>query len=102
MLEFNSTLLMNALTTNIEGILGGGVAGEFYNEVIQQMVPELLQQNKAEVGRYISDSIMTPVNQVLNTMTLPDLIGLHSHRKKQTTANPLKPSVAVKSCTLSG
>lgn len=98
--EFNSILLIDAVTSNIEGILGGGEAEEFYNEVIEQIVPELLQTNTAEVGRFISDSIMGPVNKVLNTMTLADLIGLHSHRKKGTTANALIAPAAVKTCTL--
>lgn len=97
MLEFNSTLLVDAVTTNIEGILGGE-EGELYNEMIQQLVPALLHSNKAEVGRYISDSIMGPVNKVLNTMKLSDLIGLNSHRKKGNTANALIPSAAVKTC----
>lgn len=91
---------MDAVTSNIEGILGGGEADEIYNDVIEQMVPELLQSYTAEVGRYISDSIMDPVNEVLNTMTLADLIGLHSHRKRGTTANASIVSAAVKTCTL--
>lgn len=91
---------MDAVTSNIEGILGGGEADDFYNNVIEQMVPELLQSNTAEVGRYISDSIMGPVNKVLNTMTLADLIGLQSHRKKGTTTNALITSSAGKTCTL--
>lgn len=83
MLEFNSNLVVDAVSSNIQGILGGGESDELYNRLIEELIPELLQSNKAEVGRYISDSIMGPVNKVLNTMTVADLIGLHSHRKKE-------------------
>lgn len=75
MLELNSTLLMDGMTSKIEGIMGDESASDFYNEMIAKVVPDMMNQSRAEVGRYISDLLMGPANEVLNKITLGDLIG---------------------------
>lgn len=55
--------------------MGDQSATDFYNEMIAKVVPDMMDNNRIEVGQFISDQLMEPVNKVLNDITLADLIG---------------------------
>lgn len=74
--EFNTTLSMERVSSNIEGILGGGGAGDFYNQLIEALIPDMLEMNRLEISEFLRDTVMEPVNKILNEMKLSDLIGL--------------------------
>lgn len=74
LLEFYSTLLLKSVESNFEGITGGSETGEFYNQLIEHTVPGLLKSNKEQVSRYITKRVMGSANEVLNKMSIVDLL----------------------------
>lgn len=74
MIEFVPTLLMDAVTSNFEGIMGGDGSNEMFNEVIEQILPLLLESHKEEVSESIADLVVDPVNKELSTMKLMDMM----------------------------
>lgn len=74
MLEFNSTLSVDRVSSDIQGIMGGGAGNDFYNRAIEEMVPELLRTYSREISQVISDVVMPVANKELNQMTLADLL----------------------------
>lgn len=74
LLEFYSTVLLESVESNFEGISGGSETAEFYNDLIEQTMPELLKSHKANVSRFITSKVMRPANKVLNKMRLVDLL----------------------------
>lgn len=74
--EFETIFSMKQVKSNIEGIMGGGPMGDFYNQLLETLIPELLVTYEQEVTDFVRDTIMKPVNKILNTMTLSDLIGM--------------------------
>lgn len=65
---------MESVESNFEGISGGSETGEFYNQLIEHSMPEILKSHKAQVSRYITKKVMPPANKVLHKMKLVDLL----------------------------
>lgn len=72
--EFIPTLLTEAITSNFKGMMGGDGSGELFNELIEQMLPLLLESQQEKVSESIANSVMGPVNEELRTMELIDLM----------------------------
>lgn len=74
MSEFNATVSLRKIESHIDGIFGGGGVSDFYNRVLEEFIPEFINQYNIEIGHIISDIVTPPINAVLNEMTLSDLL----------------------------
>lgn len=76
MAEFNATLSLRQLESHIDGVFGGGSVSDFYNRIIEEFIPEFVNQHHIEIGQILSDVISPPINAIVNEMTLSDLLDL--------------------------
>lgn len=72
--ELNINLSLEGIESRLEGVMDDQDATDFYNDIIQQLLPWVLDENRAQISAALSEMVRPILNQVVNQLTLADLI----------------------------
>lgn len=75
MTELQTLLSLNSLNSNISGILGSEQTSLIFNDMIETLIPQLLDTYSSDVGQMISKYVTSIANEYLHELTLSDIIG---------------------------
>lgn len=74
--QLDITLSLESIVSRLDGVMGDQETTDFYNEVIEQLGPWILEENRQAISNGLSAVLRPLINSVLNELTLGDLIGL--------------------------
>lgn len=74
-IEMETLASVDRLESRIEGILGSAEGSEFYNDLIEQLLPDTLAQNQRLISDRVAELLMPVLNEQLSGMTLADLMA---------------------------
>lgn len=66
---------VDRIESRFEGILGSDEGSEFYNGLVEQLLPDLLANNQRELSDTVSNLLMPILNEQLSGKTLADLMA---------------------------
>lgn len=66
---------VDRIESRFEGILGSDEGSDFYNGLIEQLLPDLVANNQRELSDTASSLLMPILNEQLSGMTLADLMA---------------------------
>lgn len=75
----NTTLSLSSITSKITGFRGQD--DDFYNQVIESFVPELVMTRQSEVTQAVSDMVLPRINEIFNKITLHEFLRMHRQIK---------------------
>lgn len=73
--EMESLARVDRIESRFGGILGSDEGSEFYNGLIEQLLPDLLASNQRELSDMVSSLLLPILNEQLSGMTLADLMA---------------------------
>lgn len=77
MREFALSILMPRFNFNFEGLVSDeGLTQDFINQVLERLLPELISMHQEAISDAIHDVVMPIGNQILNNLTVQDLLDL--------------------------
>lgn len=74
-IEMDTLAAIDSVASRITGLMDSQEETDLYNELIEQLLPELLQTNRRQMSDTISALLMPVINEFLADVTLGDLIG---------------------------
>ncbi|EDS36845.1 conserved hypothetical protein [Culex quinquefasciatus] len=74
--DFQISMMIDSLETNIQGMLLGGDLSDLMNEVIQDVVPSVLRNFPEGMSNLLSAAIFPMASRFLATRTMEDLLNL--------------------------
>lgn len=78
--EMTATLTVDRVESNIQGLMDTPEETQFYNEMVESLGPYMIDENREAISAALTGALRPLLNQVLNQMTLGDLIGLSQTR----------------------
>lgn len=75
MTELQTILSLNSINSNISSILGSEQASHFFNAIIENLLPQMLDTYSNDIGQIISEYVTPIANEYLHELTLSDIIG---------------------------
>lgn len=73
--EFDLTFLIPRFSFNMVGLVGDdGQTSDFFNPLFEQLIPQWILSNQAAISAQIRDIVMPIGNNILNDMTVADLL----------------------------
>lgn len=73
--ELHIVLSLEGIESHLEGVMDDQEATDFYNDIIEQLLPWILDENQHDISAALSAVVRPMLNQVVNQLTLADLIG---------------------------
>ncbi len=75
MTELQVLVSLKSLSSDISGILGSDEASLFFNMMIEDQLPQMIDTYSIDIGQVVCEYFTPIANNFLHNLTLSDIIG---------------------------